>query len=41
MVMTKDGQSYVLLDFLQSVIIMTQGEFSVYRVFVTWNWRLS
>ena len=31
MVMTKDDQSSVRLDFVQSVIIMTQGEFSVYK----------
>jgi len=29
--MTKDDQSSILSDFVQSVIIMTQGEFSVYQ----------
>jgi hypothetical protein len=31
--MTKDDQAYLLLDFVQYVIIMTQGEFSVYQGF--------
>jgi hypothetical protein len=31
MVVTKDDQSSVLLDFVKSVIIMTRGEFSVCR----------